>query len=174
MKHTICAHALRNSKSNWILRFSGLFFIYIGLFFGPGETLKDTLLMDYIRVLYPSWSFVINDIIATIFGLALLTIIVYIILYQQKKKHGPKKSLKKLKVLDTYLLKMLLNIFSFITRWCIGLVISILIVLILSTFMYVPLYMIQPVLYTILVLGITFIIESFPFWQRKLNRFFCI
>lgn len=174
MKKQICAHQLHSRNSNWLLRIVGAFLLYSGLFFGPGESLQHTPLAKQIRTLYPDWSFVVNDILLAVFGIAGLVLITYTSLYYTKRKHGPKRMIQKLRVLDVRLIRTLLNLLSFITRWCIAISISVLVLLTLSIFVYVPLYMIQPVLYILAVFGLACIIESIPFWQRGLNKLFCI
>jgi len=156
------------------MRIIGGFLIYIGLFFGPSGTLANTPLVQSIRTIYPTWYFVFTDIALTVFAIASITACIYMLLFLAKRKHGSKTLQKRLQKLDKTLIQLLLTLLSSLTRWCIGFIIAILVVLILSPFIYVPIYFVQPVLYILIVLGITLLIESFSFWQKKINSFFCI
>ncbi len=172
----ICPRVIRNKTRTWILRISGLLFLYIGFSFGPIGTLEDTRLAQSISSVYPSWQHFVADIVVAITCLAFFSLALHALL-QYEKKHQASGNIKKItKWLDLLAIRNLLDILSAVIRWSIAFLISLLIMKIVDNTKlgYVPSFDLQPIVYAIAILGLVCIIESFAFWQIGLHRLFCV
>lgn len=172
----ICAHIVYTKTRAWTLRIFGILFLYVGFSFGPYGTLSGTPLMRSINTVYPTWQAFIADIVITIFILAVSFVLLHTIFLWQKNRHTKKRMFQITKFLDMFLIRNVLDLFSIITRWSIACVCALAIMIISQTINlgYVPRFSTQPIIFSIAMIGIILIIESFAFWQKKLHHLFCL
>ena len=172
----ICSHKIQSKTRTWALRICGLLFLYIGLSFGPVDTLRDTALLKSISSFYPNWQSFLTDVIVTILFLALFSFSMHALLLYERNHKASKRIRKITRWLDARAIRNFLEMMSILTRWSMALLISILIMSALqkTKLGYVPSFATQPIVYSIAILGCMFTIESFAFWQIRLHRLFCI
>lgn len=172
----ICPHRIDSTLHAWTLRTVGIFCMFVGFTFGPTDTLSDTKLIRALTAIYPTWQSVIIDVVVFIFSLSIIALVLYVLLISEKKHHASKKIVSITRWIDNRIIKNLLTILSWITRTGIALVIalSIMNILQITKFEYVPSFDLQPVVFSIATIGIVCFVESFAWWQNKLHRLFCI
>lgn len=172
----VCAHNIQSKTKVWTLRICGLLFLYISFGFGPTDTLRDTAVVKSISALYPSWQSFVADIVLTILAIAMFSVLAHTLLLYEKKHKAGKKIKKVTSRLERFALRNLLDILSILVRWSIAFAIALVTMALLQNIKleFVPSFGAQPVVYSVAILGLIFIIESFGFWQNRLHHFFCI
>ncbi len=172
----VCPHKIQSKTRTWLLRVSGLLFLYVGFSFGSVDTLRDTALIKSISSFYPNWQSFLVDVVLTILFLGILSISMHSLLLYERSRKASKRIKKITKWLDVFAIRNLLDMLSVVTRWSAALAISVVILELLQNIKLgiVPSFGKQPIVYSIAVLGFVFCIESFTFWQIRLHRLFCV
>ncbi len=170
----------QNAIYIWIFRFLGVLFVYTSLTIPSETTLLNTPLANTLTNEYPTWYHVLWDVALTLIVLGLLANVLKFCIAVAKEHHVSKRIITRLRRWDSQFFRAFISFEFFSSRWLIGAGVSLLLWYALispiatSLSLHVPSYNTQPVIMVMGIFGLLLIIESISWWQKKMQKYFCI